>query len=173
MVKLGRLNEIHVKAFLVNNQSKTNRYNYNMKRTAKAVWKGAGTSGTGTLTTQSGVFKEQPYSLKLRFENEDGKLGTNPEELIAAAHSGCFAMALSVALEKEGFTAEALTVNADLSLDKQDNGWAITKIALKLDAKVPGIENEKFDELAQGAKKGCPVSKVLNADITLDYTLNG
>lgn len=143
-----------------------------MKRTAKAVWQGAGTSGKGMLTTQSGAFDEQPYSVKLRFENEDGKLGTNPEELIAAAHSGCFAMALSVALEKEGYTADTLKVDAQLMLDKQDGGWAITKIALKLDAKVPGIENEKFDELAQGAKKGCPVSKVLNADITLDYTLN-
>lgn len=144
-----------------------------MKRTAKAVWKGSGKNGKGTLTTQSGVFDEQPYSVKLRFENEDGKLGTNPDELIAAAHSGCFAMALSVALEKEGYTADTLKVDAELSLDKKDNGWAITRIALKLDAKVPGIENEKFDELAQGAKKGCPVSKVLNTEITLDYTLNG
>ena len=144
-----------------------------MKRTAKAIWKGSGKDGKGTLTTQSGVFDKQPYSVKLRFQNEDGKLGTNPEELIAAAHSGCYAMALSVALEKEGYTADTLNVNAELSLDKQDEGWAITKVALKLDAKVPGIENDKFDELAQGAKKGCPVSKVLNAEITLDYTLNG
>ena len=144
-----------------------------MKRTAKAIWKGSGKDGKGTLSTQSGVFDKQPYSVKLRFQNEDGKLGTNPEELIAAAHSGCYAMALSVALEKEGFTADTLNVDAELSLDKQDDGWAITKVALKLDAKVPGIENDKFDELAQGAKKGCPVSKVLNADITLDYTLNG
>lgn len=144
-----------------------------MKRTAKAVWEGTGKNGKGTLTTQSGVLDKQPYSFKLRFENEDGKLGTNPDELIAAAHSGCFAMALSVALEKEGFTAESLVVDAELSLDKQDGGFAITKIALKLDAKVPGIKNEKFDEIAKGAKKGCPVSKVLNAEITLDYTLNG
>jgi osmotically inducible protein OsmC len=144
-----------------------------MKRTAKAIWKGTGMSGKGTLTTQSGAFDKQPYSVKLRFENEDGKQGTNPEELIAAAHSGCYAMALSVALEKEGYTADILNVDAVLSLDKQEEGWAITKVALKLDAKVPGIENDKFDELAQGAKKGCPVSKVLNAEITLDYTLNG
>ncbi|MDX1591747.1 MAG: OsmC family protein [Balneolaceae bacterium] len=144
-----------------------------MKRTAKAIWKGSGKDGKGTLSTQSGVFDKQPYSVKLRFQNEDGKLGTNPEELIAAAHSGCYAMALSVALEKEGFTADTLNVDAELSLDKQDDGWAITKVALKLDAKVPGIENDKFDELAQGAKKGCPVSKVLNAEITLDYSLNG
>jgi osmotically inducible protein OsmC len=128
--------------------------------------------GSGTLTTQSGAFKNQPYSIKLMFENEDGKQGTNPEELIAAAHSGCFAMALSVGLEKAGYTADTLDVNAELSLDKSDSGWDITKIALKLDAKVPDISEEEFDELANGAKKGCPVSKVLNCEITLDYTLN-
>ncbi len=143
-----------------------------MKRTAKAVWKGPGLKGAGTITTQSGAFKEQPYSVKLRFENEDGKLGTNPEEMIAAAHAGCFAMALSVALEKEGFTADTLNVDAKLSLDQEDDGWSITSIALKLDAKVPEISDEKFDEIAKGAKAGCPVSKVLACDITLDYTLN-
>jgi lipoyl-dependent peroxiredoxin len=144
-----------------------------MKRTANAVWKGPGMKGSGTLTTQSGAFKEQPYSIKLRFENEDGKLGTNPEELIAAAHSGCFAMALSVELEKAGYTAETLDVKAELSLDKSDGGWDITKIALKLDAGVPDISDDEFDKLANAAKKGCPVSKVLSCEITLDYTLNG
>ena len=144
-----------------------------MKSTAKAVWNGTGTKGSGTLTTQSGAFKEQPYSIKLRFENEDGKLGTNPEELIAAAHSGCFAMALSVQLEKAGFSADALKVDADLSLDKNDSGWAITKIALKLDASVPDLSDEEFDKLAIAAKEGCPVSQVLSCEITLDYTLNG
>jgi lipoyl-dependent peroxiredoxin len=143
-----------------------------MKRTANAIWKGAGTKGSGTLTTQSGAFKDQPYSLKLRFENEDGKQGTNPEELIAAAHSGCFAMALSVALEKAGYTSKKLDVKAVLDLDKQDNGWAITKIALNMEASVPGISEDEFDELARGAKEGCPVSSVLNCEITLDYTLN-
>jgi lipoyl-dependent peroxiredoxin len=143
-----------------------------MKRTAEAVWKGAGTKGSGTLSTQSGAFKDQPYSLKLRFENEDGKKGTNPEELIAAAHSGCFAMALSVGLEKAGYTAEKLDVKAELDLDKVENGWAITKIALKMKADVPDISEDEFDELAQGAKAGCPVSQVLSCEITLDYTLN-
>jgi lipoyl-dependent peroxiredoxin len=144
-----------------------------MKRTAHAIWKGPGMKGSGTLTTQSGALKDQPYSIKLRFENEDGKLGTNPDELIAAAHSGCFAMALSVELEKAGYTADTLDVNAELSLDKSDGGWDITKIALKLDATVPEISDDEFDKLANAAKKGCPVSKVLSCEITLDYTLNG
>jgi lipoyl-dependent peroxiredoxin len=143
-----------------------------MKRTANAVWKGPGMKGKGTLSTQSGAFKNQPYSLKLRFENEDGKLGTNPEELIAAAHSGCFAMALSVGLEKAGYTADTLDTKAELSLEQSDGGWDITRIDLILDAKVPGISEDEFDEIAIGAKQGCPVSKVLNCDITLKYTLN-
>ncbi|MEX2601590.1 MAG: OsmC family protein [Balneolaceae bacterium] len=144
-----------------------------MKRTARAVWKGPGMEGSGTLATQSGVFKDQPYSIKTRFENEDGKLGTNPEELIAAAHAGCFAMALSVGLGKEGHTPDTLEVDAALSLDKQENGWAITKIVLTLDATVSGISEDEFDKIAQGSKAGCPVSKVLNCDIELNYTLNG
>lgn len=143
-----------------------------MKRTAKAVWNGSGTKGSGTLTTQSGAFSEQPYSLKLRFENEDGKKGTNPDELIAAAHSGCFTMALSVELEKAGYTADTLETDAKLSLDQVDGGWEISKIALKLNATVPDISEDEFDKIAHGAKKGCPVSKVLNCEITLDYTLN-
>lgn len=143
-----------------------------MKRTAEAVWNGAGTKGSGTLTTQSGAFKEQPYSLKLRFENEDGKLGTNPDELIAAAHAGCFAMALSVELEKAGYTAKTLETKASLSLDQGDDGWAITRIALNLNASVPEIGEDEFDKIAHGAKEGCPVSQVLNCEITLDYTLN-
>lgn len=144
-----------------------------MKRIAKAVWNGSGTEGSGTLTTpKSGAFTNLPYSVKLRFENEDGTKGTNPEELIAAAHAGCFAMALSVGLEKQGYKADTIETEATLSLDKQDNGWAITKIALKLDAKVPDISDEKFDEIAKASKEGCPVSKLLNAEITLDYTLN-
>ncbi|WP_069130421.1 OsmC family protein [Rhodohalobacter halophilus] len=143
-----------------------------MKRTAKAAWKGNGTKGSGTLTTQSGALDNQPYSVKLRFENEDGKKGTNPEELIAAAHSGCYAMALSVELEKAGYKADNIDVNAKLSLDKEGDGWAITKVDLKLNASVPGISEGEFDKLANGAKEGCPVSKVLNCEITLDYTLN-
>lgn len=143
-----------------------------MKRTAQAVWKGPGLKGSGNLTTQSGAFKNQPYSIKTRFENEDGKLGTNPEELIAAAHAGCFAMALSVSLGKEGFEPDTLDVTAELSLDKQDEGWAITKILLKLKASVPDISDDEFDKIANGAKAGCPVSQVLSCDIDLEYTLN-
>ena len=144
-----------------------------MKRTSNAVWKGSGMEGSGTLTTQSGAFDKQPYSVKLRFENEDGKKGTNPEELIAAAHAGCYAMALSVELSKAGYTADTLEVDAKLSLDKDGDGWAITKIELHLDAKVPDVSDDEFDKLANGAKEGCPVSKVLDCEITLDYTLNG
>lgn len=143
-----------------------------MKRTANAIWKGSGTKGSGELSTQSGVFDGQPYSVKMRFENEDGKLGTNPDELIAAAHAGCYAMALSVALEKAGYTADSLDVKANLSLEKDNGGWSITKDALTMKAVVPDISEDEFAELAEGAKKGCPVSKVLNCEITLDYTLN-
>jgi len=128
--------------------------------------------GSGTLDTQSGVLKKHPYSVKTRFENEDGKKGTNPEELIAAAHAGCFAMALSVELGKEGFTPESLNAEAVLSLDKVDEGWSITKIVLNLDAQVPEISEDQFHDIANGAKKGCPVSKVLNCEIELNYTLN-
>lgn len=143
-----------------------------MIRKANAVWKGEGTSGSGLLTTQSGALSDQPYSVKLRFENEDGKKGTNPEELIAAAHAGCYAMALSVELEKAGYKADSLETDANLSLEQKDGGWAITKIALKLDASVPDISDSEFDKLAHGAKAGCPVSSVLNCEITLDYSLN-
>lgn len=143
-----------------------------MKRTAQAVWKGPGMKGSGNLATQSGVFENQPYSIKTRFENEDGKLGTNPEELIAAAHAGCFAMALSVGLEKEGHEADTLDVTAELSLDKQEAGWAITSILLKLKATVPDISESEFDKIVNGAKEGCPVSQVLSCDINLEYTLN-
>lgn len=145
-----------------------------MKRTANAVWKGSGKEGKGTLTTQSGVFNEQPYSFRLRFENEDGKLGTNPEELIAAAHAGCFNMALAVQLSDAGFTADELETEAKLHLDMVDGAPTITKIHLILEAVVPGIEEDKFMELANGAKANCPVSRVLKAaEITLDATLKG
>lgn len=143
-----------------------------MKRTANAVWKGKGTEGSGVLTTQSGALKEQPYSVKLRFENEDGKAGTNPEELIAAAHAGCFAMALSVQLEKAGFTADKLNADAALTMNKKESGWVIEKIALKLDAKVPDITESEFGKLATAAKEGCPVSNVLSCEITLEYTFS-
>lgn len=143
-----------------------------MKRKAEAVWKGAGLSGNGTLSTTSGALKNLPYSVKLRFENEDGTKGTNPEELVAAAHAGCYAMALSVALEKEGITADTLEVSAVLDLDKKDEGWRVTKSVLKLKATVPGISDENFDKLAKGAKDGCPISNLLDCTIELEYTLN-
>jgi lipoyl-dependent peroxiredoxin len=142
-----------------------------MKRTAKAIWNGAGATGSGQLYTQSGVFDAQPYSAKLRFENEDGQLGTNPEELIAAAHAGCFSMALSFGLSNAGFTADEIKTEAALAMEKEEGGWTIKKIDLSLHAKVPGISEEKFQELANGAKKGCPVSRVLNCEISLSATL--
>jgi osmotically inducible protein OsmC len=143
-----------------------------MKRRAEALWKGSAQEGSGMLTTQSGVLHEQPYSVKLRFENEDGKAGTNPEELIGAAHAGCYAMALSVELGKAGFTPDSLHTEAHVNLEQVDGGWAITKVDLKLDASVPEIDEDQFDEIANGAKEGCPVSKVLDCEITLDYSLN-
>jgi osmotically inducible protein OsmC len=143
-----------------------------MKRRAEALWKGSAQDGSGMLTTQSGVLHEQPYSVKLRFENEDGKAGTNPEELIGAAHAGCYAMALSVELGKAGFTPDSLHTEAHVNLEQVEGGWAITKVDLKLDASVPEIDEDQFDEIANGAKEGCPVSKVLDCEITLDYSLN-
>ena len=144
-----------------------------MKRTANAVWKGKGTEGSGTLSTQSGALKNQPYSIKLRFENEDGKQGTNPEELVAAAHAGCYAMALSVELDKAGYQSDKLDTDAKLTLSQVDGGWEIERIDLSLNATVPGIADDKFDKIAKGAKEGCPISKLLNCEITLDYTFNG
>jgi len=142
-----------------------------MKRTAQAIWKGTGLEGTGTLSTQSGVFNKQPYSFKLRFENEDGQQGTNPEELIAAAHAGCFAMALSFGLKANDYVADELNTRAELSFDKVGEGFAITKITLILDAKIPNISKEKFLALAEGAKENCPVSGVLKCEIDLKANL--
>lgn len=142
-----------------------------MKRTANSVWKGSGKEGQGTLTTQSKVFNEQPYSFKLRFQNEEGKEGTNPEELIAAAHAGCFNMALAVALGGEGHTPEELRTEAAISLEKEGEGFAIKKSVLKLSARVPDISKEDFEKIAQGAKENCPVSKVLNCPIELQFEL--
>ncbi|MCO6478377.1 MAG: OsmC family protein [Phaeodactylibacter sp.] len=145
-----------------------------MKRTANAVWRGTGKEGKGTLSTQSGAFKDQPYSFRMRFENEDGKQGTNPEELIAAAHAGCFTMALAVELEKAGFTAKELSTEAKLHLDRVDGAPTITRIDLVLEGEVPGIDKEQFMDLANGAKKNCPVSRLLKtAEITLDAALKG
>jgi osmotically inducible protein OsmC len=139
-----------------------------MKRTASAHWSGGLKDGKGTVSTQSGVLKQTPYSFSTRFEDA---AGTNPEELIAAAHAGCFSMALSGQLASAGMTAESIDTNATLTLEKTDAGFAITAIHLDVKAKIPGADKAKFDEAAQNAKKGCPVSKVLNANITMDAQL--
>jgi osmotically inducible protein OsmC len=139
-----------------------------MIRKARAVWRGTGKDGKGTLTTDSGVLSQTAYSYRMRFENEPG---TNPEELIAAAHSGCFAMALAFQLQGAGFTPTELAVEAAVSLEPEGQGFRITRSALTLQAQVPGIDKAKFDQLADAAKKGCPVSKLLNAEITLNATL--
>jgi len=137
-----------------------------MKRTASAQWNGTLKEGSGTLETQSAILKDTPYSFRSRFA--DGT-ETNPEELIAAAHAGCFSMALSLMLEQAGFPPERISTKAELSLDTDK--LEITTIVLHLTAKVPGISEEKFLEVAQQAKAGCPVSKVLKAEITLNATL--
>jgi osmotically inducible protein OsmC len=139
-----------------------------MNRKGKAVWQGTGRDGTGHLTTDSGVLSNAPYSFRTRFENEKG---TNPEELIAAAHAGCFTMALAFQLQGAGFTPTELATEAVVTIDRDGEGFRITKSALTLQAKVPGIDRAKFEELARGAEKNCPVSKVLNAEITMDFTL--
>lgn len=139
-----------------------------MIRKAKAAWRGTGRDGDGDLTTDSGVLTETPYSFKTRFENARG---TNPEELIAAAHAGCFTMALAFAMQAAGYTPTALTTEAAVSLDPDGAGFKISKSALTLTADVPGLDEATFRELAEGAEKNCPISKVLNAEITLDARL--
>ena len=142
-----------------------------MLRTAQAVWNGTGKDGKGALSTPSGVLQETPYSFKTRFESEDGRAGTNPEELIAAAHAGCFSMALAFALQQAGSPAEELQTTANLTMLPQGAGFAITAIRLDLTARVPGLDEGRFQELANEAKPNCPVSKVLNAEITLNAKL--
>lgn len=137
-------------------------------KTAKAIWRGTGKDGEGRLTSQSGVLDNTAYSFKTRFENEKG---TNPEELIAAAHSGCFAMALAFQLQAANLKPTSLEVDAAVSLEKDGEGFKVSKSALKLVAEIPGIDKAKFDELAKAAKEGCPISKLLNAEITLEATL--
>src|SRR6267143_1973066 len=139
-----------------------------MIRKAKAVWRGTGRDGSGVLSTDSGVLAETPYSFKTRFQ---GEKGTNPEELIAAAHAGCFTMALAFQLQTAGFTPTSLSTEAAVSLDQEGQGFKISKSALTLVAEVPGLDQATFDKLAEAAEKGCPVSKVLNAEITLTKTL--
>lgn len=133
------------------------------KRTASAVWQGSGAEGSGSLTGPSGVLDNTPYSAKLRFQNEDGKAGTNPEELIAAAHAGCYIMALSFRLSGAGSPPAELNCSATIDMEKGDAGWGFAKITLHLEANVPGLSEADFLEHAQAAKAGCPVSKALAA----------
>ena len=135
-----------------------------MIKKAWAVWKGDLKNGTGVISTETGVLKEAPYGFKSRFETGPG---TNPEELIGAAHAGCFSMALANMLGQAGFTPERIETHAAITLEKLGDGFAITSSHLDVVAKVPGISAEKFDEIASKAKAGCPVSKVLNAKIAM------
>ena len=143
-----------------------------LKRTSTAVWHGQGPTGTGTLTTLSGAFKDQPYSAKTRFQSEDGKAGTNPEELIAAAHAGCFTMALSFQLTNAGLDPTELKTVATVTMDKLEPGWTITNIHLDVVGKVPGVAADQFQTLADNAKKGCPISRALaSTNITMTAKL--
>ncbi|HUO59931.1 MAG TPA: OsmC family protein [Candidatus Acidoferrales bacterium] len=139
-----------------------------MQRSASAHWQGGLKDGKGTISSASGVLSNTQYSFSTRFENG---IGTNPEELIAAAHAGCFSMALSAQLGNMGLTADSIDTTAKVSLEKVDGGFAITTVHLELRAKIPGADEAKFMEAANNAKAGCPVSKVLNAKITLDAKL--
>ena len=139
-----------------------------MIRKADAVWNGSGRDGTGKLTTASGVLTDQNYGYRSRFENGPG---TNPEELLAAAHAGCFTMAVAFGLQAAGFTADELRTEAAVSLDPDGQGFKISRSALTLRARVPGIDAARFLEIAHGAEKNCPVSKALSAEITLDAAL--
>jgi osmotically inducible protein OsmC len=139
-----------------------------MERTASAVWNSSLKEGRGTISTQSGVLSDAPYSFVTRFEN--GK-GTNPEELIAAAHAGCFTMALSAQLGTMNFTPQSLRTSAKLTLEKLDAGWTVSKIHLDVSARVPGISASAFESAAASAKANCPVSRLLKAEITMDAHL--
>ena len=141
-----------------------------MGRKATAVWNGSLKEGKGNISTESGVLSKSPYSFKTRFENERG---TNPEELIAAAHAGCFTMALSAELGKAGITPESLETTATISMEKQDAGFTITKSHLDVTARIPNADKAAFEKAAQAAKSGCPVSKLLKAEITMTATLEG
>lgn len=139
-----------------------------MKRKASAVWQGGLKDGNGKISTDSGVLQDTQYSFSTRFE--DGK-GTNPEELIAAAHAGCFSMALSGQLGNAGLTADSISTTAAVTLEKTEAGFTITKVHLEVKAKVPGASQEAFDTAANNAKAGCPVSRLLKAEITMDAQL--
>lgn len=139
-----------------------------MKRKASAIWQGGLKDGRGTISTESGVLSDTQYSFSTRFE--DGK-GTNPEELVAAAHAGCFSMALSGQLGNAGLTAESINTTATVRLEKTDAGFTITKVHLDVTARVPGADQEKFETAANNAKSGCPISRLLRAEITMEARL--
>ena len=141
-----------------------------MKRSASAIWNGSLKEGHGSLSTESGVLSQAQYSFSTRFE--DGK-GTNPEELIAAAHAGCFSMALSAELGKAGKTAERIETEATVTMLKTDAGFTVTAVHLKVRGKVPGATPPDFKEVATKAKEGCPISRLLKAEITLETRLEG
>lgn len=140
-----------------------------MQRYANAQWQGALQDGKGHVSTESGVLEHEQYSFGTRFE--EGK-GTNPEELIGAAHAGCFSMALSMMLGEEGLTADDIQTRADVTLEQDDSGFTISAVHLKVAAMVPGADNETFQRAAENAKQGCPVSKLFNATITMDAKLD-
>src|SRR5258706_11999078 len=139
-----------------------------MKRKASAVWQGGLKDGKGTISTDRGILSNTQYSFSTRFE--DGK-GTNPEELIAAAHAGCFSMALSGQLGNAGMTAESINTTASVTLEKTDAGFTITKVHLDVTAKIPGADSLAFETAANNAKAGCPISRLLKAEITMDAKL--
>lgn len=141
------------------------------EKTASVVWEGAGKTGKGTVSTETGVLKNQPYGFGTRFGDETG--GTNPEELLGAAHAACFTMAFAFAAERAGFTVEKASTQAKVRLGKDGDGFVIDRIALTLDAKVPGLTEPQFKELAEGAKNTCPLSKALASveEIVLEATL--
>ena len=139
-----------------------------MKKTASAHWQGDLKQGKGTISTESGALKDNPYGFNTRFEDAPG---TNPEELIGAAHAGCFSMAFSMLLGEEKFIPDSLDTKATVTLEKQGDGFAVTAVHLEMSARIPKIDQAKFKEIADKAKAGCPISKLLNANITLEATL--
>ncbi|WJN59544.1 Peroxiredoxin OsmC [Pseudomonas sp. SO81] len=140
-----------------------------IKKRASAHWQGGIKDGKGRISTQSGALKDQPYGFNTRFEDQPG---TNPEELIGAAHAGCFSMALSKELEERGMLAESIDTQAEVWLEKEDGGFRISAVHLSLRARIPGADRDKFEEAVEKAKTGCPVSKLLNAEISLQVTLD-
>ena len=139
-----------------------------MDKSASAHWEGNLKQGKGTISTESRVLVDSPYGFNTRFED---KPGTNPEELIGAAHAGCFSMAFSMLLGEQDFTPDSIDTKAVVTLEKQNDGFAVTKVHLNMRARIPGIDQSQFEEIANKAKAGCPISKLLNAAITLDAKL--